>query len=71
MDAVDPLIYTIWDAIRAIAGPYMPIQFITGHSHRRHYEYLNQDPWATTMEAGRYMDTIGFVSLTLPRTKTS
>jgi hypothetical protein len=70
MDAVDPLVYKIWDAIRALVGLSMPIQFITGHSHRRHYEYLNNDPLSTTLEAGRYMDTIGFVSLTLPTTTT-
>ena len=66
MDAVDPLVYTILNAIRSFVGPLMPIQFLTGHSHRRHYEVL--DPFATSFEAGRYMDTIGFASFPTLRT---
>lgn len=66
MDAVDPLVYKILDAIRAVVGPNMPVQFITGHTHRRHVEQL--DLLATSMEAGRYMDTVGFVSFPLSST---
>ena len=66
MDAVDPLVYTILNAIRSLVGPLMPIQFLTGHSHRRHHEVL--DPFATSFEAGRYMDTIGFASFPTLRT---
>jgi 2',3'-cyclic-nucleotide 2'-phosphodiesterase (5'-nucleotidase family) len=63
MDVVDPLVYTILEAIRGEVGDEMPIQFFTGHTHHRGYETL--DPLATSMEAGRYMDTIGFASLSL------
>ena len=66
MDAVDPLVFTILQAIRSYVGPIMPIQFLTGHSHRRHYEVL--DPFATSLEAGRYMDTVGYVSFPVLRT---
>lgn len=60
MDCSDPLVSVIHDAIRAVVGPAMPVQFITGHSHRRKYSIL--DDYATSFEAGRYLDTIGFVS---------
>ena len=64
MDAVDPLVYTILQGIRTYVGEKVPIQFLTGHSHRRHYERL--DDRATSLEAGRFMDTIGFASFSLP-----
>ncbi|CAB9514171.1 5'-nucleotidase [Seminavis robusta] len=69
MDAVDSLVYTILSAIRALVGPDMPIHFLTGHTHRRHYEVL--DPLAVSLEAGRYMDTIGFASLPMKQTQKS
>lgn len=60
MDCVDPLVSVILNATRAIVGENMPIQFVTGHSHRRAYEVL--DSAASSMEAGRFLDTVGFVS---------
>jgi Calcineurin-like phosphoesterase len=65
-DAVDPLVYTILNAIRTLVGPYMPIHFLTGHTHRRHYQQL--DPLAASLEAGKFMDTIGFASFPLVET---
>jgi hypothetical protein len=38
----------------------MPIQFIAGHTHFRRYAVL--DTQTTVVEAGRYLDTIGWVS---------
>jgi len=61
MDAFDPLIYIILNKIREICGDEMPVQFITGQSHQRKYTKL--DEFSTTYEAGRYLDTIGFTSL--------
>eukprot|EP00980_Cylindrotheca_fusiformis_P018314 scaffold5972_cov127-Cylindrotheca_fusiformis.AAC.1 len=60
MDLKDPLVDVIRKAIRDIAGAEMPIQFITGHTHYRGETQL--DDWSTSFEAGRYLDTIGFVS---------
>lgn len=60
MDAVDDLVYTIQEAIRAQVDVDVPLHFFTGHTHRRHYETL--DPQAASLEAGHFMDTIGFAS---------
>lgn len=61
MDAFDPLVTVLLDKIRSICGSSMPVQFITGHSHKRQFQQL--DPFSTSFEAGRYLDTIGFASL--------
>jgi hypothetical protein len=60
MDLVDPLVQVIRRALRDIVGDKMPIQFITGHTHYRGKKKL--DDWSTSFEAGRYLDTVGFVS---------
>ncbi len=60
MDLVDPLVDVIREAIRKVVGPDMPIQFITGHTHYRGSVKL--DDASTSFEAGRYLDTLGFVS---------
>lgn len=44
----------------------LPIQFIAGHTHYRRYAVA--DPQSTVVEAGRYMDTVGWVSF--PNAKT-
>lgn len=61
MDYDDPLVHTILAKIRIICGNEMPVQFITGHSHEREYKQL--DNFSSTFEAGKYLDTIGFASL--------
>eukprot|EP00557_Chaetoceros_sp_GSL56_P002281 CAMPEP_0176502604 /NCGR_PEP_ID=MMETSP0200_2-20121128/14846_1 /TAXON_ID=947934 /ORGANISM="Chaetoceros sp., Strain GSL56" /LENGTH=551 /DNA_ID=CAMNT_0017901695 /DNA_START=559 /DNA_END=2214 /DNA_ORIENTATION=+ len=61
MDAYDPLVTVLLDKIRLICGSNMPVQFITGHSHERKFYQL--DPFSTSFEAGRYLDTIGFTSI--------
>lgn len=43
----------------------MPVQFVTGHSHRR--DVATIDDMSMSVEAGRYLDTVGFVSF--PSTK--
>ena len=60
MDLKDSLVEVIRKAIRQIVGETMPIQFITGHTHYR--GVLELDNMSTSFEAGRYLDTVGFVS---------
>ena len=64
MDANDPLLTVLLDTIRSICGQSMTVQFVTGHSHERNYVQL--DEYSTSLEAGRYLDTLGFVSFSLP-----
>ena len=60
MDLVDPLVQVIKSAIRSNIGQGMPVVFITGHTHYRGVKQLEDT--TMTFEAGRYMDTVGFVS---------
>jgi 5'-nucleotidase, C-terminal domain len=69
MDCVDPLVFAILESIRSIVGSDMPIQFLTGHSHRRCF--VATDSASSSMEAGRFLDTVGFVSFPKQRTYTS
>ena len=64
MDCLHSLVKVILDGIRSALPPHkreIPIQFVTGHTHRRCHSRL--DAFAETFEAGRFLDTIGFVSL--------
>ena len=65
MDCLHPLIEVLLEGIRDALPPNkresMPIQFVTGHTHRRCHSKLDQS--AESFEAGRFLDTIGFVSL--------
>eukprot|EP01041_Mallomonas_annulata_P000498 gene498-946_t len=63
MHVTDPLLNVILNAIRQIKGPNIIIQFITGHSHIRAFHQL--DPFASSFEAGKYFDTVGFISFNL------
>lgn len=68
MDCEDELIGQILlPAIRARTNK--PVQFITGHSHRRCYVQL--DDAAASMEAGHYLDTVGFASMQMARKTTT
>lgn len=60
MDVQDALVKSILAAIRAIVGPSKVVQFVTGHTHQRAYVPL--DPFASSLQAGFYLDTLGFVS---------
>ena len=57
----DPAVTAIHQAIRSIIkNDNMPIQFIAGHTHYRRFAVA--DPVSTIVEAGKYLDTVGFVS---------
>lgn len=47
--------------------PVTPIQFITGHTHIRNYTVLDKS--STSFEAGRFLDTVGFVSFPAKATR--
>lgn len=68
MDVKDDLVYVILDGIRNVTGPDVPVQFITGHTHYRANEVL--DNRASSFMAGRYLDTLGFVSFPLTQNLT-
>ena len=61
MDFQDELVDVILDRIRHFVDDDMPVQFVTGHSHIRGFE--KPDNFSLSFEAGKYLDTIGFVSL--------
>ena len=81
MHVTDPLVNVIKQAIRTILNDDdddedddvgnddninhpVPILFITGHTHIRGYAVLDEN--AASFEAGRFLDTLGFVSFPLP-----
>jgi 2',3'-cyclic-nucleotide 2'-phosphodiesterase (5'-nucleotidase family) len=66
MGVEDPAVKDILMAIRKATSPTMPVQVITGHTHYRRYDVL--DDWSTAFEAGRYLDTVGFVSFRMNQT---
>lgn len=51
---------TIFGAIRQV-NPDIPIQFFAGHYHIR--DYVKYDSKSYAMASGRYMETIGFMSI--------
>lgn len=51
---------TIFSAIRAVQSE-IPVQFFGGHSHIRDYKIY--DERSVALESGRYMETIGFMSI--------
>lgn len=63
MDVNDPLVSAILQIIRDICGDDVPVQFITGHTHYRGFSAL--DAKSVSFEAGRYLDTVGFVSFNI------
>jgi 2',3'-cyclic-nucleotide 2'-phosphodiesterase (5'-nucleotidase family) len=63
MDHNDPLVKVILGKIRQVLGDSMPVQFITGHTHYRGFD--NPDGNSASFEAGRFLDTVGFVSFPL------
>ena len=60
MGTDDQAIQPILDAVRRWDGDDMPVQFVAGHTHFRRWSQL--DPFASAVEAGRYLDTVGFIS---------
>ncbi|KAL7511698.1 hypothetical protein ACHAXN_010492 [Cyclotella atomus] len=65
MNVDDELITLLHLELRKHVGTTMVIQFITGHTHQR--SYVELDEYSTSFEAGRYLDTIGFVSFDVER----
>jgi hypothetical protein len=63
----DASVDVLLTAIRNQVGDSMPVQFITGHTHLR--QYGAKDALSASMEAGRYLDTVGFLSF--PRQDTA
>jgi hypothetical protein len=60
MGTDDEAVQPILDAIRRWDGEHMPVQFVAGHTHLRRWSRL--DECASAVEAGRFLDTIGFIS---------
>lgn len=60
MGVRDPLLQAILSKIRSIVGDSVPVQFLTGHTHYRDVAVV--DAASTSVEAGRFLDTVGFVS---------
>ncbi|KAL8682816.1 MAG: hypothetical protein Q9186_001145 [Xanthomendoza sp. 1 TL-2023] len=56
-----PEFHAIFKAIRQVQWD-TPIQFFGGHTHIR--DYIKFDSKAYALESGRYMETIGFMSIT-------
>eukprot|EP00534_Pseudo-nitzschia_fraudulenta_P008186 CAMPEP_0201146106 /NCGR_PEP_ID=MMETSP0851-20130426/7810_1 /ASSEMBLY_ACC=CAM_ASM_000631 /TAXON_ID=183588 /ORGANISM="Pseudo-nitzschia fraudulenta, Strain WWA7" /LENGTH=767 /DNA_ID=CAMNT_0047421543 /DNA_START=84 /DNA_END=2387 /DNA_ORIENTATION=- len=63
----DPSVETVRREIRKVTREAgideegnLPIQFVAGHTHYRRYAVA--DPQSTVVEAGRYLDTVGWVS---------
>jgi len=60
MNVRDGLVEVILNRIRQLVGDDMPVQFVTGHTHHRDFSKLDNS--SVSFEAGRYLDTVGFVS---------
>ncbi|CAB9515977.1 5'-nucleotidase [Seminavis robusta] len=69
MDVKDELVTVLLDKIRSLVGDHMPVQFLTGHTHFRRIETL--DAASVSFEAGKFLDTIGFVSFPKKQTLTN
>jgi hypothetical protein len=60
VDIRSPEYAILFSTIRA-AHPNLPIQFFGGHSHIRDYKIF--DSKSVALESGRYMETLGFMSI--------
>jgi len=60
MDVQDELVTLLHTTLRQYVGSDMTIQFITGHTHIRAHNMLDQ--YSSSFEAGRYLDTVGYLS---------
>ena len=58
-DAEDGLVALLLEELRRHVGPGVAVQFVAGHTHRRAYRAL--DDRAAVLEAGRFLDTIGYL----------
>jgi len=60
MDVRDELVTLLLSKFRKLCGENMVVQFVTGHTHIRSFAEL--DSHSSSIEAGRFLDTVGFVS---------
>ncbi|KAH9259101.1 hypothetical protein BASA81_002721 [Batrachochytrium salamandrivorans] len=62
MDYRHPLVNLVFASIRKLRGDdaLLPVVIATGHTHQRRHRML--DDYAITLEAGKFMDTLGLVS---------
>ena len=60
MDVQDEIVTLLLSKFRELCGQSMVVQFITGHTHIR--SFVELDTHSSSIEAGRYLDTVGFVS---------
>lgn len=67
MDVKDKLVTVLLIKIRALVGDTMPVQFVTGHTHYRGVHTM--DDASVSFEAGKYLDTVGFVSFPTQKTQ--
>mmetsp|Transcript_5758 Transcript_5758/g.12157 ORF Transcript_5758/g.12157 Transcript_5758/m.12157 type:complete len:801 (+) Transcript_5758:198-2600(+) len=64
IDNFSPLVHQIYLEIRSNVDGRMPIQFITGHSHKRELTYgKHKDAYIHQIEPGGLFDTIGWVTI--------
>ena len=68
VDIRSPEYAILFSTIRA-SHPDLPIQFFGGHSHIRDYKVF--DSRSVALESGRYMETLGFMSISGLSTPTS
>ena len=63
MDVRDSLVTVILNQIRALrpTDSSLPVLFVTGHTHHRDVAALDETSFS--FEAGRFLDTIGFISI--------
>jgi len=61
------LLQTILRRIRNIVKKQMPVQFVTGRTGKRATNMVGGDARAYSIEAGGYLDTLGFVSIDLKK----
>lgn len=66
MGVDDESITVIRDAIRAVVGGGVPIEFVAGHTHL--LRWAKVDDLSTAVEAGKYLDTVGFLSFPTKQT---
>jgi len=69
VDVRDEIVQIILKKIRSICQDDMLVQFVTGQTHIRDYTKL--DSHASSVEAGHYLDTLGFVSVDMSKKELS
>ena len=63
MDLADALVYKILDKLRKIDA-HIPVAVMAGHTHYRGFLQLDQN--AASLESGKYLDTVSWLSFDTP-----